>query len=470
MEEEGTKIHNGEAAWSGPGERSVGRREGTDRSSAHLLDRDEALALAMRLHRGGNLDDAETIYGRILATAPHDADALHYLGILRYQRGSASEAIALIRRAIESSPEYVEAHNNLGNILQEAGRIEEAAVAYRRALDLRPDDAPTQNNLAVALRSLGHIEDAIALHRRAIALAPRYAEGHFSLGKALRQSGHLDEAIEAFRAAIDLEPTHDRAYTSLGRLLHRVGRDADAVRLFDGWLKQDPRNPVALHMRAACSGVDVPARASDGYVEHVFDTLARAFDENLSQLQYRAPQLTIEALAADAGAPRESFDVLDAGCGTGLCGPLLRPFARHLVGVDLSGGMLAKARGRGVYDELFRVELTAYLASQPQAFDVIVSADTLVYFGDLERVLAAAASALRAGGRLIFTVESADHDDAAPRDGYRINASGRYSHREAYLRKQLATSSLTVRAIASAVLRQEGGSPVAGYVVAARKP
>lgn len=444
--------------------------EGAERSSsAHWLDRDEALALAMRLHRGGHLDHAETIYRRILAIAPRDPDALHYLGILRHQRGGTSEAVDLIRSAIDSSPEYAEAHNNLGNVLQEAGRIAEAGAAYRRALELRPDDAPTLNNLGVALRSLGQIEEAIALHRRAIALAPRYAEGHLSLGKALRQSGHLDGAIEAFRTTIELEPTHERAYTNLGQLLHRAGRDADAVRLFDDWLRHDPFNPVALHMRAACSGVDVPARASDGYVTQVFDALARGFDEHLRQLHYRVPQLAIEALAADVGAPRQSFDVLDAGCGTGLCGPLLRPYARHLVGVDLSTGMLAKARGRGVYDELIEAELTAYLTSRPHAFDLIVSADTLIYFGDLGPVLAAVAGALRADGRLIFSVESADHGDGAAPGGYRINASGRYSHREAYLRDQLVSSSLTVRSIAPAVLRQEGGVPVAGHVVAARK-
>ena len=41
-----------------------------------------------------------------------------------------------------------------------------------------------------------------------------------------------------------------------------------------------------------------------------------------------------------------SLDVLDAGCGTGLCGPLVAPYARRLVGVDLSEAMLARpARG-----------------------------------------------------------------------------------------------------------------------------
>jgi predicted TPR repeat methyltransferase len=443
--------------------------EGARRSSAESLDGHAALGLAMRLHRSGKLDDAETIYRRILTFEPRDADALHYLGVLRHQCGRSGEAIELIQSAIEAAPGYADAHNNLGNVLQEVGRIEEAAAAYRRALDLRPDHASTNNNLAIALRALGRLDEAIALHRRAIELAPRYAEAHFSLGKALRQSGDFDGAIEAFGKAIEFDPRHDRAYTSLASALHRAGRSADAVNVFEAWLEQDPGNPVAQHMLAACSGIDVPARASEAYVQQMFDVLALAFDENLRQLQYRAPQLTIEALAAETGSPAQALDVLDAGCGTGLCGPLLRPYARRLVGVDVSNGMLAKARGRGVYDELVAAELTAYLASQPQAFDLILSADTLVYFGDLGPVLAAGATALRAGGRLIFTVESADVADDTSRVGYHLNPSGRYTHGEAYLRDQLATAGLTVISIAAATLRQEGGSPVAGYVVAARK-
>ena len=114
----------------------------------------------------------------------------------------------------------------------------------------------------------------------------------------------------------------------------------------------------------------------------------------------------------------ERFDVLDAGCGTGLCGPLLAPYARRLVGVDLSTGMLKQAEAKNVYDQLYKVELTAYLRDCPGEFDVIVSADTLVYFGPLESVARAAAGALRPGGRLIFTVEALL--DGRPDVGYSL--------------------------------------------------
>jgi predicted TPR repeat methyltransferase len=165
----------------------------------------------------------------------------------------------------------------------------------------------------------------------------------------------------------------------------------------------------------------------------------------------------------DAGiSPAKQLDVLDAGCGTGLCGPLIAPYARRLTGVDLSEGMVAHAKEKGVYDALVVSELTSYLDAHPEAFDLIVSADTLVYFGDLSRVAVAAARALRSNGLLIFTLER------AVRDGmdYRLEMHGRYCHAQAYVEEVLCCAGL-VPEIRHAELRMEAGAPVAGLVVRA---
>src|SRR5690606_35079457 len=131
-----------------------------------------------------------------------------------------------------------------------------------------------------------------------------------------------------------------------------------------------------------------PARASDDYVRESFDAFAAEFDESLETLRYQAPRLVVDALAA--ARPDEGLRVLDAGCGTGLCGPLLRPLASHITGIDLSPGMIARARDRRmheggtaerpVYDELVVAELTSWLAHHPAQFDAVVAADVLVYF------------------------------------------------------------------------------------------
>jgi predicted TPR repeat methyltransferase len=125
--------------------------------------------------------------------------------------------------------------------------------------------------------------------------------------------------------------------------------------------------------------------------------------------------------------------------------------------------MLAQAAERNVYDELVKGELTAYLSGCTETFDVIVSADTLVYFGALEGVVGAAGNALRPGGRLIFTVEEAAGDD-----GYSIGVSGRYQHARDYVESVLRGAGLCPE-IVPAELRLEAGEPVAGLVVQGTK-
>jgi predicted TPR repeat methyltransferase len=263
-----------------------------------------------------------------------------------------------------------------------------------------------------------------------------------------------------------LNPQHARAHNLIGYSLYMLGRREDAAAVFRDWLTLDPENPIAAHMLAASTGGDVPERASDAYVRDTFDRFAESFDEQLLQrLDYHAPELLAAGLAQVLGPSAATLEVLDAGCGTGLCGPLLRPYAARLTGVDLSPGMLEKAAARGGYDRLVEGELTAFLAAHEAAFDVIASADTLVYFGALDPVAAAARRALRPGGWLGFTVERSD--ESAP---YRINPHGRYSHTEEYLRQVLTEAGFTGVTVAAVVLRTELGRPVHGWTVCAQAP
>jgi predicted TPR repeat methyltransferase len=220
-------------------------------------------------------------------------------------------------------------------------------------------------------------------------------------------------------------------------------------------------------MLAACTGHAVPPRASNAFVEKTFDGFAATFEANLQRLAYRAPALVAAMLEHAGVEPARQFEILDAGCGTGLCGPLLAPYARRLTGVDLSAGMLAHAEAKKSYDALIQSELTDYLRSNEETFDVIVSADTLVYFGDLGGVFSAAAGALRAGGLFICTLEHAG--DGSADVCYRLERHGRYSHSRASVERLLSLSGLSAE-VFSADLRMEAGAPVAGLVIRARLP
>jgi len=128
--------------------------------------------------------------------------------------------------------------------------------------------------------------------------------------------------------------------------------------------------------------------------------------------------------------------------------------------------MLAHAKDKNVYQELVKAELTEYLRDNSETFDLIVSSDTLVYFGDLIDLIAALANALRPNGLLVFTLEHAvgDSDDI----DYRLELHGRYSHAQAYVERLLAFSGLQSKII-HAELRMEAGLPVPGLVIRAVK-
>jgi predicted TPR repeat methyltransferase len=382
-------------------------------------------------HQEGRLEQAEAGYRRLLDAHPDDADALHFLGMLRYQQRQLEEGIRLIRRSLELAPRNAHAWNNLGNVLA-ADRQEEAAVeAYLRALSIDFEIAQAWQNL----------------------------------GSAIERSAEPNKAIALFSRIIESTPELIPAYEALGRILRVLGMTDQALAVYRRWVELEPDRATALHLLAANSGVGVPQRAADRYVVELFDGFAADFDQKLTKLEYRAPSLLAERIRTRLGADRTGLAILDAGCGTGWCGPLLRAHATRLVGVDLSPKMIAKARERGAYDELAAAELCAFMRSRPAAFDLVISADTLVYFGDLTEAVSAAFGCLRPGGLLAFTVEAwlTDESDA----GERIQPNGRYQHSAAYLRGVLGAAGFRAPSIDQAVLRKELGREVAGFAVLA---
>jgi predicted TPR repeat methyltransferase len=266
---------------------------------------------------------------------------------------------------------------------------------------------------------------------------------------------------------ITLRPKHREARRLLALAHCTLGEVAEAVTIFEDWLAEEPDDPVARHMLAACTGRDVPARASIEFVERTFDSFAASFESKLERLSYRAPELVATMLRHLGLEPSKCLHVLDVGCGTGLAGPLVAPYARRLVGVDLSEQMLLRANEKQIYDELTRADLTEYLRETTNTFELVVAVDTLVYCGNLDDVFAAASRAMRPNGLFVFTLERAAGANSEDVD-YRLEMHGRYSHGECYVRRLLALSGLEPE-IVHADLRMEAGVAVAGLIVGAKK-
>ncbi len=389
---------------------------------------EELLRQGFARHQAGDLGAAERLYRRVLAARPADGNALNLLGVLARQRGRVAEAVELSGRAVAAMPDSPVFLANHGAALAEAGDFQRAVAALRQVTARRPDDVTALRNLGQALCSLGEAEAALAPLRRAAALAPGLAEPWLALAHALREAGQAG-AAEAARRALAVSGVAPAVAAQARFLLAALGDGA------------------------------APDRAPPEYVRDLFDGYAARFDADLEgRLGYRTPAL-LAGMLREAGVVADaSRRVLDLGCGTGLSGVALKPFARRLTGLDLSPRMLAEAARRGIYDALEEADLLAWLPKRRDGFDLVAAADVLNYLGELGPALRAVAGALAPRGLAAFSIEAGE---GAP---YALGPGMRYRHEPSHVAALAAAAGLRELSRRDAVLREEHGEPVRGVL------
>jgi predicted O-linked N-acetylglucosamine transferase (SPINDLY family) len=234
---------------------------------------------AVAAHQSGDLAQAARGYQKALQEAPGFPEALHLLGLVRYQSGEHAAAVELIREALRAGgnalfyfnlgkvekdrgrlaeavqaftqalrlqPNYYQAAVNLGGTYQAMGLLDEAIAQFELALSIQPNDALAINNLGTALRARGQHSRAEECYRRAIELQPRYAEAHANLSTLLRERGLLDESEDLCRQAVNLNPNEPELWTHLGNTLHKRGRYDDACGSYRQALALDASCTTAL--------------------------------------------------------------------------------------------------------------------------------------------------------------------------------------------------------------------------------
>lgn len=384
-----------------------------------ILDR------AIQHHKAGQLEAAETAYRKVLQTQPEHATALHMLGVLEYQAGRHESSIALITRAEAQTPHDAGLHINLGNALQACGRLEEAAASFMKAIEISPGLSLSYNNL----------------------------------GNALRLQGKLEQAVAAFHQALDIDNTYTEAHVNLAIVHQAMGETEKATQCYQKALELDPDHGPAAHMLAALSGNRTRA-APPKHVTHLFDEYAARFDHHLvATLGYSMPGLLREEIDRLHANDARFGNVIDLGCGTGLAGVAFRPIARYLTGIDLSPGMIEKARERNVYDALHTGEIISTLMEEQDHYDLFICADVFPYIGDIQALFSALRSHAETGALFAFSTESHTGTE------YVLRPTGRYAHSRDYLQKAAADHGFSVMTMRSENLRKQKGQWIPGDLV-----
>lgn len=292
------------------------------------------------------------------------------------------------------------------------------------------------------------------------------ADRRYGWARDLEARGDLAGAADILAQALELAPEFASAWFALGEIRRKIGNRDDAVEAFANALKADPhdRHGAALHL--ALLGAGEAGAMPPAYVRALFDDYAGIFDGALEALSYRAPSLLLSAVQRAASPPFCFGAMLDLGCGTGLAGAVFRPHVSRLVGIDLSPGMIAKAREKGLHDRLVVADLLDFLSAETDGmvqYHLVIAADVFVYVADLATVAAAIARLLAPGGILAFTTET--HGGS----GVVLGETLRYAHNSDHVRAILASADLRLIALEETWTRLEKGVQVPGLLVTASR-
>lgn len=396
------------------------------------------------------------------AARADDGDALPWANLagVYYEQHKTGDGLSACAEALKRDAKNVNALIHQGNLQMQGNDFAAALASYEAAEQITPDDALVLFNKANALSELNRLDEAEAVLNALNAKNPNDEDVLYALASVLEKAEKFDSAARMYLRLLKIRETPVLHITLGGCLYNMLLKNEDILPVLDGWLTAFPNNPVALHTLKTADRLNPAKRAAADYVSELFDAFADSFDSVLKGLDYQAPALIAERAAAIV-PPRPA--VLDLGCGTGLCGIELkkRLETASLTGIDLSAGMLEKARARKIYDDLRQADITAF--SIENAFDLVVSADVLTYLGDLSAVFENVKKSLKTGGYFVLTVsENAEHPDK-----YEMELSGRFTHGADYIRNAL--SGFEILSLSRVELRKELNEPVIGLLVAARK-
>lgn len=388
--------------------------------------------------------------------------------------GNLRQARYLLRRAMKINRPYVLQNERFYDYFISNEEEKKIIPFAREALKHRPDSRTVLRAAAAAYALTGKCAEADSMFAR---LSEQYG-GKLPdrlLSMWADALAGMKDYARAFDTARRISPGYeyrDGLFLFLRKMLYFLktsGSSAEAEKRAAEWAAECPDNVGVAHACAAVLEQRKTPTPPPAYAEEFFDAFSADFDRSLDRLDYQGPFLAAKILKDAGVSSGENRNILDAGCGTGLLAPSLRPYTGgegKLTGVDISGRMLDMARQKILYDVLERADIVTYMNSHPAAFDLIACMDVFSYFGDLSVPLEAFFRTLKKKGIAVFCVLK-DKDPAA--DSFSLQLSGQYAHALPYVREVIEKAGFEALQEQEHILRYEMKVPVPAYVFLVRK-
>ena len=331
--------------------------------------------------------NALNLYDKILNIDPTHPECLNKIGLIYLEQDNIDKGIEFLNKALSISSEITDIHHNLACCYLHKKEYQTALSHWITHLKSNKD-IDTYYNIGVCYLYLGRYNDCTDYLFHVIKRDPKHYESLINLGAAFLQKGHIDSACDYYQRAQSIKPTPSVQY-----ILN------------------------ALEKKQEVSSVPPE------YVTDLFNNYAFHYDNHLVDvLDYQVPKRLRSILPALLNLSPNSLDCLDLGCGTGLAAEAIFPFKKHLTGIDLSPNMIEQANKKDIYDRLICQDILLPISEYLNQIDLVLTADTLPYFGDLNPIFSLVRTYLKPESHWIFTIETTH------KDSHILNQSARFSH------------------------------------------
>lgn len=424
--------------------------------------------LGLLFIRENKLPEAITQFRNVVTLNPYHIAAKKYLADLLLTEEKPAEAKRFYQEILQTDSKNVDVLNNMGVALLKLGQQQEAIDYFTEVLFLDENHIDARNNLAAMYLQNNRYQNAVRHYQFLLDKNPDDVNALYNIAVAQMAIGELDIAMKNFANVLRHDPTHTDAICNLAAIYVKLGRIPEAIDSYQKAQQLKPNDSLVNYMLDALTQEKLATQAPENYVTNLFDNYAGYYDKHVGEvLHYQAPTLIHDAInyvlqkKTFAELP-DKLTILDLGCGTGLSGQMLRDKAKSLIGVDLAAKMLDLARLKNCYNELICADITKFLTTTDQMFDLIVAADVLVYLGDLAPIFHAVKKHLPPKGLFAFTVEAIDSTEQGD---FVLRKTARFAHDKQYLIKLAEMHGFTVELIEEVVPRYQENRPLPGYVV-----
>lgn len=419
------------------------------------------LNLGILLFRNQKIDPAITQFNNVLSIDECNIDALFYLGLIYLAQDKLAKAVEFFNAVLACNSEHVQSLVNLGVIALRQDKAQLAIDYFTKALAFDEHNLEARNNLAATFVHNDRFENALKYYLALLAEDPNNIEYLYNTGVAQMGLGHIEDAASLFNRVLELDPKNFGALSNLAAIKMRRKDRTAAISLLERANSVEPDNKVTYFMLQALRQADDEVVTCEDYARDLFNHYALYYEKHMQDtLQYKLPAKLWEILHSLNLS--QFAKVLDLGCGTGLCGDILKNFTEDLTGVDIAEKMLAIAKNKDVYQTLVCQDISAYLAEADVQFDLIVAADVLPYFGSLDAIFTNICNKLINNGVFIFTTEISTDKD------WQIQESIRFRHSSRYIAELCAKYSLILEYKEQVVARMQDENALEEIIYVAR--